>query len=76
MIAKHPGEKSFDDALERALDKGAMLPVPDRVKAITTQPGPNQKQRIVSVATRDDKSGELAGRIRGTEPGDPRCHRE
>lgn len=47
MVDRQPGDKSFDDALERALDKGAMLPASERLRPLTTRSGTKRTQRIV-----------------------------
>lgn len=59
---KNPDEKSFDDVLERALDKGATLPAADRMHPISMQSGPDQTpQHIVSTGAKGSKGGELSG---------------
>jgi len=62
MGAEKPGDKSFDEVFERALDMGAALPAADRLQPISTQPGPDQTpQRIVPIVARGPKGGELSG---------------
>lgn len=62
MDAEHSDEKSFDELLEHALDKGAMLPAADRLHPITMESGPDQdQQRIVPIVAKGEKGGELAG---------------
>ncbi|HEY7648954.1 MAG TPA: response regulator [Methylomirabilota bacterium] len=62
MDAEEPDDKSFEDILERALDKGATLPASDRLHPISMQPGPDQPpQRIVPLMAKGAKGGELAG---------------
>jgi CheY-like chemotaxis protein len=61
-VVKKPEEKSYDDVLERALDKGATLPAADRMQPISMKSGPDQlPQRIVPTVAKGPKGGELSG---------------
>lgn len=49
MVDKRRGSKSFEDAMERTLDKGVTLPASDRLRAISTHGTRRALLRVVTV---------------------------
>jgi len=47
MVDKRRGRDSFEESLERALDKGVSLPAADRLAAMTTRNGEDQLGVVV-----------------------------
>src|SRR5207245_831244 len=52
MVDRRRGRDSFEESLERSLDKGVSLPAPDRLVAMTTRNGGARLGIVVSMPQR------------------------
>src|SRR3989442_4309645 len=52
MVDRRRGRDSFEESLERSLDKGVSLPAPDRLVAMTTRNGGTRLGIVVSMPQR------------------------
>jgi len=56
MVDKRRGRDSFEESLERTLDKGVWLPAADRLAAMTTRNGEDRLDIVVRASHQPSES--------------------